>query len=152
MRHVRPKLACGRCSTIVQVPAPSRPIERGLAGPGLLAHVAVSKYLDHLPLYRQSEIYARQGIDLDRSTLADWIGGIARLVTPLAELIGRYVVAASKVSDSLSTMTASGTNVFITVRIENHVDTQLSHFTGNTLAAPLSAMSWLVTDGTPQVA
>jgi transposase len=96
IRHVRPKFACGRCSTIVQAPAPSRPIDKGIAGPGLLAHVAVSKYLDHLPLYRQSEIYARQGIDLERSTLADWIGGIARLVKPLAELIGRYVVAATK--------------------------------------------------------
>ena len=80
IRHVRPKFACGKCSTIVQAPAPSRPIDKGIAGPGLLAHVAVSKYLDHLPLYRQSEIYARDGVDLDRSTLADWIGGIARLV------------------------------------------------------------------------
>jgi len=97
IRHVRPKFACGRCSTIVQAPAPSRPIDKGIAGAGLLAHVAVSKYLDHLPLYRQSVIYARQGIELERSTLADWIGGIARLVTPLAELIGRYVVAATKV-------------------------------------------------------
>jgi transposase len=97
IRHVRPKFACGKCATLVQAAAPARPIEKGLAGPGLLAHVAVSKYLDHLPLYRQSEIYARQGIDLDRSTLADWIGGIARLVTPLAELIGRYVVSANKV-------------------------------------------------------
>src|SRR6516225_5540178 len=97
VRHVRPKFACGRCSTIVQACAPSRPIDKGIAGPGLLAHVAVSKYLDHLPLYRQSEIYARQGIDLERSTLADWIAGITRLLTPLAELIGGYVVAASKV-------------------------------------------------------
>ena len=97
IRHVRPKFACGKCSTIVQAAAPSRPIDKGLAGPGLLAHVAVSKYLDHLPLYRQSEIYARQGIDLERSTLADWIGGISRLVTPLAELIGRYVTAATKI-------------------------------------------------------
>jgi transposase len=97
IRHVRPKFACGKCSTLVQAAAPSRPIDKGVAGPGLLAHVAISKYLDHLPLYRQSAIYARQGIDLERSTLADWIGGIARLVTPLAELIGRYVVAAAKV-------------------------------------------------------
>lgn len=97
IRHVRPKFACGRCARLVQAAAPVRPIDKGLAGPGLLAHVAVSKYLDHLPLYRQSEIYARQGIDLDRSTLADWIGGIARLVTPLAELIGRHVMAADKV-------------------------------------------------------
>lgn len=97
IRHVRPKFACGKCSTIVQAAAPSRPIDKGVAGPGLLAHVAVSKYLDHLPLYRQSEIYARQGIDLERSTLADWIAGITRLVTPLAELIGRYVIGATKV-------------------------------------------------------
>ena len=96
IRHVRPKFACGQCATLVQAAAPARPIDKGLAGPGLLAHVAVSKYLDHLPLYRQSGIYARQGIDLDRSTLADWIGGITRLVTPLAELIGRHVVAAGK--------------------------------------------------------
>jgi transposase len=97
IRHVRPKFACAQCSTPVQAPAPTRPIDKGLAGPGLLAHVAVSKYLDHLPLYRQSEIYAWQGIDLDRSTLADWIGGIARLVSFLAELIGRHVTAATKV-------------------------------------------------------
>ena len=96
IRHVRPKFACATCSSVVQAPAPTRPIDKGVAGPGLLAHVAVSKYLDHLPLYRQSEIYARQGIDLDRSTLADWIGGIARAVHPLAELIGRYVVSAAK--------------------------------------------------------
>ena len=97
VRHVRPKFACSRCASIVQAPAPSRPIERGIAAPGLLAHVAVAKYLDQLPLYRQSEIYARQGIELDRSTMADWIGGIAQPVTPLAELIGRYVVAGTKV-------------------------------------------------------
>ena len=97
IRHVRPKFACGKCASLVQAPAPTRPIDKGLAGPGLLAHVAVSKYLDHLPLYRQSEIYARQGVDLDRSTLADWIGGIARLVSPLSELIGRHVTAAAKV-------------------------------------------------------
>jgi len=97
IRHVRPKFACGKCATIVQAAAPVRPIDKGLAGPGLLAHVAVSKYLDHLPLYRQSEIYARQGIDLDRSTLADWIGGISRLASPLAALVGRYVTEANKV-------------------------------------------------------
>jgi len=71
IRHVRPKMCCTRCDVIVQAPAPSRPIDRGLAGPGLLAHVLVSKYADHLPLYRQSEIYAREGVELDRSTLAD---------------------------------------------------------------------------------
>src|SRR5205823_5094725 len=61
IRHVRTKLSCTKCDCIVQAAAPSRPIERGVAGPGLLAHVLVSKYADHLPLYRQSEIYARHG-------------------------------------------------------------------------------------------
>jgi transposase len=67
-----PKLCCTKCDVILEAPAPSRPIDRGLAGPGLLAHALVSKYADHLPLYRQSEIYAREGVDLERSTLADW--------------------------------------------------------------------------------
>jgi transposase len=58
IRHVRPKLCCAGCDKIVQAAAPSRPIDRGLAGPGLLAHVLTSKFADHLPLYRQSEIYA----------------------------------------------------------------------------------------------
>jgi hypothetical protein len=80
----------------VQAEAPSRPIERGMAGPGLLAHVLVSKYADHLPLYRQSEIYARQGIELERSTLADWVGGTSKLLGPLVEALRRYVMAASK--------------------------------------------------------
>ena len=70
MQHVRPKLSCRDCETIVQAALPSFPIERGRPGPGLLAHVAVSKYADGLPLHRQSVIYARQGVDLDRSTMA----------------------------------------------------------------------------------
>ncbi|HEY3618546.1 MAG TPA: IS66 family transposase [Candidatus Sulfotelmatobacter sp.] len=96
IRHVRPKLSCTKCDCIVQAEAPRRPIERGLAGPGLLAHVLVSKYCDHQPLYRQSEIYARQGIDLERSTLADWVGGASQLLDPLVEALHRYVIAASK--------------------------------------------------------
>ena len=96
VRHVRPKLSCPSCQRIVQVSAPPRPIARGLAGPGLLAHVLVAKYADHLPLYRQAQIYARQGIDLDRSTLADWVGDCSRLLTPLVDALGRYVIAAEK--------------------------------------------------------
>jgi transposase len=92
IRHVRPKFACAQCEMLVQSPAPARPIARGLAGPGLLAHVLVSKYADHLPLYRQSEIYARQGIDLSRSTLADWVGECAALLDPLIEAIRRHVL------------------------------------------------------------
>lgn len=70
IRHVRPKLACGCCDAIVQAYAPSRPIARGIAGPGLLAHVLVAKFADHLPLYRQSVIYAHEGVELDRALLS----------------------------------------------------------------------------------
>src|ERR1019366_6431858 len=96
IRHVRPKLCCAGCDKIVQAPAPSRPIDRGLAGPGLLAHVLTSKFADHLPLYRQSEIYAREGVDLDRSTLAKWVGETSSLVAPLVEALRRYVLSADK--------------------------------------------------------
>ena len=96
IRTVRPKLSCAACWRIVQEPAPNRPIDRGLAGPGLLAHVLVAKYADHLPLYRQSEIYAREGIDLDRSTLADWVGGASRTLRPLVDSLKRYVLSADK--------------------------------------------------------
>ncbi|HEX3685593.1 MAG TPA: IS66 family transposase [Bryobacteraceae bacterium] len=96
IRHVRPKLSCSKCDVIVQAEAPSRPIERGLAGPGLLAHVLVSKYADHLPLYRQAEIYAREGVELERSTLADWVGGVSELLKPLHEALRQYVMSGRK--------------------------------------------------------
>jgi transposase len=96
IQHVRPKLACPACERIVQLQAPSRPIERGLAGPGLLAHVLVAKYCDHLPLYRQAQIYAREGVELERSTLAEWVAGCFRLLDPLVEALARYVMAADK--------------------------------------------------------
>jgi transposase len=96
IRHVRPKLACPACDRIVQVAAPSRPIERSFAGPGLLAHILTSKYADHLPLYRQAQIYAREGVELDRSTMAEWVGGCARLLDPLTGALSHYVMAAQK--------------------------------------------------------
>lgn len=96
LRTVRPKLSCGCCSRIVQEPAPYRPIDKGLAGPGLLAHVLVAKYADHLPLYRQAEIYARGGVELDRSTMADWVGGASRTLRPLVEALKSYVRSAEK--------------------------------------------------------
>ncbi len=96
IRHVRPKLSCTKCDAIVQAEAPSRPIERGLAGPGLLAHVLVSKYADHLPLYRQAEIYAREDVELERSTLADWVGATSELLKPLHEALRRYVMSGHK--------------------------------------------------------
>lgn len=94
--HVCPKLVCGCCEHIAQVPAPSRPIARGLAGPGLLAHVPVSKFVNHLPLYRQSEIYAREGVDLERSNLADWVGQSSQLLRPLINTLERHVMSSHK--------------------------------------------------------
>ena len=96
IRHVRPKFACNRCEQVVEAPAPSRPIERGLAGPALLAHVLMSKYGHHLPLYRQAEIFAREGIGLDRSTLAGWVGATSELLTPLVSALRDHVMAAQK--------------------------------------------------------
>lgn len=96
IRHVRPKCACDACQQIVQADAPSRPIPRGTAAPGLLAHVLVAKYCDSLPLHRQSEIYARDGVEIERSTLADWVGGSAALLAPLVERLGQHVMRADK--------------------------------------------------------
>jgi transposase len=96
IRQVRPKFACTNCDRLVQAPAPSRPIERGLAGPGLLAHVIVSKFSDHLPLYRQSEIYARQGVEISRSTLAGWVGAASDLLAPLVDAIRKHVLDGRK--------------------------------------------------------
>jgi transposase len=81
----RPKYACRACETMVQAPAPARLIEGGLPTEATVAQVLVAKYADHLPLYRQAQIYARQGIDLDRSTLADWVGRAAFLLRPVHE-------------------------------------------------------------------
>jgi transposase len=97
IRHVRPKFACKQCERVVEAPAPSRTIERGLAGPGLLAHVLVAKYADHCPLFRQSEIYAREGVDLDRSTLAGWVGAASELLSPLVEALRKHVLSAAKI-------------------------------------------------------
>ena len=95
IQHVRPRLSCRTCERIVQAPLPSMPIERGRPGAGLLAHVLVAKYADHLPLYRQSAIYAREGVDLARSTLADWVGRAATLLDPLIDALERHVMSGS---------------------------------------------------------
>lgn len=123
IRHVRPKLSCAKCQKIVQAPAPSRPIERGLAGPALLAHVLVSKYADHLPLYRQSQIYAREGVELDRSTLAEWVGGASTLLAPLLAALERYVLSAEKLhgDDTPVPVLAPGTGKTKTGRLWTYV-------------------------------
>lgn len=94
--QVRPKYLCNGCKTISQADAPNRPLARSYAGAGLLAHVLTSKYADHLPLYRQGEIYAREGVELSRSTLADWVGGASKLLDPLVQSLANYVKSATK--------------------------------------------------------
>jgi len=97
IQHVREKFSCRSCESITQPPAPSHPIARGRAGPGLLAQVLFSKYCLHLPLNRQSAAYAREGIELDVSTLADWVGACAATLRPLVEAIRTHVFAAERI-------------------------------------------------------
>ena len=122
-RITRPRFACTGCDGFTQAPLPTRPIERGRPGPGLLAHVLVSKYADHLPLYRQSQVFAREGIDLDRSTLADWVGKSTALLEPLAEAIGRHVLAGGAIhaDDTPVRMLAPGTGKTKTARLWTYV-------------------------------
>lgn len=93
VRHVREKLSCRACDTVVQAPAPDHAISRGRAGPGLLAHIVVAKYDDHLPLHRQAEIYAREGIELESSTLTGWVGATAAALKPLTDALAADVFA-----------------------------------------------------------
>ncbi|STI72438.1 transposase [Escherichia coli] len=94
--HRTGKKACTKCDCIVEAPAPSRPIERGIAGPGLLARVLTGKYCEHLPLYRQSEIFARQGVELSRALLSNWVDACCQLMTPLNDALYRYVMNTRK--------------------------------------------------------
>ncbi|TKI05044.1 IS66 family transposase [Martelella alba] len=88
-RHIRPQLGCPRCDIVVSAPLPAQLIETGQPGPGLLARVVCAKALDHLPLYRQRDIYQRGGADISRSTLAGWFGAVGAALRPLAEALHR---------------------------------------------------------------
>ena len=96
IRICRPRYGCRTCGTIHQAPALERPIAKGLASPALLAHVLVSKYCDHLPLYRQSQIFARQGVEIDRSTLANWVGGACWWLEALHKRLAEHIFASPK--------------------------------------------------------
>jgi transposase len=119
IEHVRPKVSCRCCETIHQAPPPALPIERGRPGPGLLAHILVAKYCDHLPLYRQAEIYARDGIELGRSTMAGWVGRAAWELRPVIAAIGAHVLAADKIhgDDTPVRVLAPGTGKTATGRL-----------------------------------
>jgi len=95
IRHIRPRCVCLSCEQIVQAYPRSGGIDKGKAGPGLLAHILVQKYCNHLPFYRQREIYAREDIEISRSTMASWAGQSASLLSPLIAELKKYIFSAS---------------------------------------------------------
>jgi transposase len=123
IKHIRPRCACTNCEKIVQGYAPGNTIDKGKAGPGMLAHIIVQKYCNHLPLYRQSQIYSREGIELARSTMAGWVGQCARLIEPLLEELRKYVFASSHLhgDDTPVKVLAPGAGKTITARIWTYV-------------------------------
>jgi len=97
IRHRRPKLACSCCDCIVQAAAPSRPIDRGLPGPALLAHITTAKFAYHIPFYRQSVMYARDGVEIEPGTMGHWLGSLTWLLNPLVDAVRHYALGGSKV-------------------------------------------------------
>ncbi|MBB4300595.1 transposase [Rhizobium leguminosarum] len=97
VRHVEKRMICRECDTTVAGEMPTLPIERGKPGPGLLAHIMIAKFDDHIPLYRLSEMYDRLGIDISRSVMADWVGRVSALLTPLVLLIRAHIAALDRI-------------------------------------------------------
>lgn len=119
IRHIREKLSCRICDTVVAAPAPDHAIARGRAGAGLLAHIVVSKYDDHLPLYRQAEIFARDGVSLETSTLSGWVGATAAALKPLVDALAADILAGDTlhVDDTPVPVLAPGTGKTKTGRL-----------------------------------
>lgn len=97
IKYIRARCVCKKCDNIVQAYAPSKVIDKGIAGPGLLADILVDKFCNHLPAYRLSQMYGREGIEISRSTISSWIGASAKLLEPIAELIRGYVVSSNQI-------------------------------------------------------
>src|SRR6201993_4357605 len=123
IRHIRAKLSCRACDMVVAAPAPDHPIARGRAGAGLLAHIVISKYDDHLPLYRQAEIFARDGVSLETSTLSGWVGATAAALQPLVDALAVDVLASDTlhVDDTPVPVLAPGTGKTKTGRLWTYV-------------------------------
>jgi hypothetical protein len=138
IRHIREKLSCRACDTVVAAPAPDHAIARGRAGAGLLAHIVVSKYDDHLPLYRQAEIFARDGVGLETSTLSDWVGATAAALKPLVDALATDVLAGNTlhVDDTPVPVLAPGTGKTKTGRLWTYVGDERP-FAGSRPAAAL---------------
>jgi len=121
VQHVREKMTCRTCEAITQPPAPSHPIARGRAGSQLLAEILFGKYGAHLPLNRQSEIFAREGIELDVSTMADWVGAAAATLMPIRDAIEKHIHAAERVHVDDTTVPVLAKNKCRTGRLWTHV-------------------------------
>lgn len=123
IRHIREKLSCRSCDTVVAAPVPDHAIARGRAGAGLLAHIVVSKYDDHLPLYRQAEIFAREGVNLETSTLSGWVGATSAALAPLIDALAADLIAsdALHVDDTPVPVLAPGTGKTKTGRLWTYV-------------------------------
>jgi transposase len=121
IQTVREKFTCRRCEAITQPPAPFHPIARGRAGASLLAMILYAKFGEHQPLNRQSASYAREGIELDTSTLADWVGACAATLMPLVELIRRHVFAAERIHGDDTTVPVLAKNKTTTARLWAYV-------------------------------
>jgi transposase len=121
IQTVREKWTCRACETISQPPAPFHPIARGRAGPNLLAMILEAKFGQHLPLNRQSETYAREGIELDVSTLADWVGACTAILAPLTELIRAHVMAAERLHGDDTTVPVLARGKTVTGRLWTYV-------------------------------
>jgi transposase len=121
IQTVREKFTCRRCEGITQPPAPFHPIARGRAGASLLAMILYAKFGEHQPLNRQSASYAREGIELDTSTLADWVGACAATLMPLVELIRRHVLAAERLHGDDTTVPVLAKNKTATARLWTYV-------------------------------
>ena len=121
IQTVREKFSCRSCETITQPPAPFHPIARGRAGPDLLAMILHAKFGEHLPLNRQSESFAREGIDLDVSTLADWVGACTATLAPLVALIKPHVLAAERIHGDDTTVPVLAKGKTVTGRLWTYV-------------------------------
>jgi transposase len=97
IKYIRPRCACTNCDNIVQAYTPSKVIDKGIAGPGLLADIFVNKFSNHLPAYRQSQMFEREGIDISRSTISSWLGQGSQLLEPIADLIREYVISCNQI-------------------------------------------------------
>lgn len=121
IQTVRERFSCRRCETITQPPAPFHPIARGRAGPNLLAMILEAKFGQHLPLNRQSETYALQGIELSVSTIADWVGASTANLAPLMALIDAHVLAAKRLHGDDTTVPVLARGKTITGRVWTYV-------------------------------